>query len=404
MDEQDKTVEEQVAEIKAKAAESEEPKAAVDPVIEVPNAQRDIASAIMRILVEKRDNFANAVSAMIASRQLYAVAVRELEMITSAISDAERHSLFRKALEALENKPEEPPDALATFELVEEMLIQAAAYGAAKPFEDSTLLTGLKKSVMAWLEKTVERHNRQAAAERREQIEAWEQARRDRHVPVGVVYTSGEGASLDRSRSLILFGWRPAVLWMLDCMVTATLAARDEQVYTVVRLMRQAPKVETQPHLFRLGGKAWHDCCKSGSSWPKLFQSKVLPQLTDPPDLLVVDDLAYAGESTSLLGGSPARMAGNSHRRFREWCNKTGCALLGAVLFDSKEALYPGNVEWEQLRTFTTLRYVGVKEDGDFYHLTIGRDVSSCTVEKKILDSYGTSSIIVPNSDQGIVS
>ncbi len=398
-----KTAEEIVAEAKSAAAQPENPQATAGPMAEVPVPQREIAAAIMHHLIDKRENIAQTVAAMMASRQLYAVAVRDLELIAAAIPEAERQALFQTALSQLKEPPAELPDPLATFELVEEMLIQAAAYGASKPFSDATLFLGLRKTVLPWLEKTVERHNRIAAKEKQVEIEAHEQARRERPVPIGVVHTSEKEPKLYRDRSLVLFGWRPAVLWVLDQMVTGALAARDEQLYTVIRLMTRTTKVEPQAHLLRLGGRDWEDCCKNGTSWPKLFQSRLLTQLSDPPDLLVVDDLAHAGKSTSLLGGSPARMAGNAQKRFRDWCNKIGCALIGGVLIDSQEPVFPASMEWEQLRTFTTLRAVGVTEIGENYRITVGRDAAFFTVEKATLDSYGTGNIIVPTgSAQGI--
>lgn len=400
----EKSAEEVVAEAKAAAAQPENPQATAGPMAEVPVPQREIAAAIMHRLIDSRENIAQTVAAMMASRQLYAVAVRDLELITAGFPEAERLALFQAALSQLKEPLAEPPDPLATFELVEEMLIQAAAYGASKPFSDATLYLGLKKTVLPWLEKTVQRHNRLAAKEKQVEIEAYEQARRERPVPIGMVHTEGKEPTLPRDRSLVLFGWRPAVLWVLDQMVTGALAARDDQLYTVIRLMTKATKVTPQAHLLRLGGRDWEDCCKNGTSWPKLFQSRLFPQLSDPPDLLVVDDLAYAGKSTSLLGGSPARMAGNAQKRFRDWCNKIGCALVGGVLFDNQELVSPASMEWEQLRTFTTLRAVSVVATGDNYRITLGRDAAFFTVEKAVLDSYGTGNIIVPTgSTQGIV-
>lgn len=399
----EKTAEEVVAEAKAAAAQPENPQAAAGPMAEVPVPQREIAAAIMQRLIDSRENIAQTVAAMMASRQLYAVAVRDLELLTANIPEAERLALYQTALSQLKEPPAEPPEPLATFELVEEMLIQAAAYGASKPFSDATLFLGLKETVIPWLENTVKRHNRIAAKEKQVEIEAYEQARRERPVPIGVVHTEGKEPKLPRDRSLVLFGWRPAVLWVLDQMVTGALAARDDQLYTVIRLMTKATKVTPQPHLLRLGGRDWEDCCKNGTSWPKLFQSRLLSQLADPPDLLVVDDLAHAGKSTSLLGGSPARMAGNAQKRFRDWCNKIGCALVGGVLFGSQEAVSPASMEWEQLRTFTTLRSVGVVEVGDNYRITLGRDAAFFTVEKAVLDSYGTGNILVPTGSKDIV-
>ena len=99
-------------------------------------------------------------------------------------------------------------------------------------------------------------------------------------------------------------------------------------------------------------------------------------------------------------------MAGNAQKRFRDWATKVGSAIVAAVPLDEKEPISPAGIEWEQLRTFTTLRPVWVQEEGEKYKIIVGKDASFHFVNKEILDSYTGSSIIVDpsGSKKGIVS
>lgn len=395
-----------VAQAKAEAAKVEKPQTTVGPMAEVAPGQREIAGAITRKLAESNEGVAAVVGTMIASRQLYAMASRDLEVQMGAIKDKDRRKIFDEVVEAMEVKPEGEFDPLETFDLVEEMLVQSSAYAAAKPFNENILFRGIRETVLPWMVKTVDRHNVEAANQRKEELDAWEEARRERPVPLGVKYDHEGGDTLERTRSLVLYGWRPAVMWVIDQIVTHVLASKGDQLFTVLRLMTHLGKVQARRQLIRVGGKDWEGCCKSSTSWPKVFQAKVLKQLSDPIDLMVIDDLAHAGKSSGIIGGSKPRMAGNAQKRFRDWATKVGSAIVAAVPLDEKEPISPAGIEWEQLRTFTTLRPVWVQEEGEKYKIIVGKDASFHFVNKEILDSYTGSSIIVDpsGSKKGIVS
>lgn len=269
------------------------------------------------------------------------------------------------------------------------------------------LFANLKTAVEPWLHDVVKQHIGWEKESQQQAWDAWEKARRERPIPVGVTFrVSGDahdgqgqdqGDTLLRNNSLVLFGWRPAVLWLLDLMVNNVLLSKEQQLYTVVRLQRQAGKIEPQPRLHRLGGKSWEDCCRSGSSWPKLFQEKILMQLSDPPDLLVVDDLPYAGQSAGLTVGSLARKAGAAHRRLRQWADKAGCGIVGAITSDEKIPPAPFGSDWESLKNYSTLRPVSVEEVGEKYKIILGKDIATFWVEKSVLDGATGSKLILPD-------
>ncbi len=325
-------------------------------------------------LIASHEGVRHCMGTMIASRQLYAMAVHDLELQMSS-------------LEGEEN-----------VDLLEECLIQAAGVQAAKPFDENALYVGFQETVYPWMVKTVERHNKEEDSEQKREADEWEDARRARRLPVGVKFDPDLEDRLPRDRTLTLVGWRPAVQYVIDLMVTNVLAARDkEQLFHVIRLMKVAKKEEVQRQLLRVTGEIWQNCCRSNKSWPLLFQTDIMSSLSEPPDLLVCDNLCHAAEG--VIGGSRlSRAAGTAHKKFREWCLKVGAGFIGGVPLDSKEPTDLSGPEWEQLRTWSCLRPVWVTDSEKtplYYNIHVGRDLQIGHVPKATLDSHDGNNIIL---------
>jgi hypothetical protein len=368
-----------VSQAQTKAAEPVEETEAPEE-IDKPTTQ--LVAELAQRLIAGNKGIQQCVGTMIASRQLYAMAVKDLELQVRDLPEEDSH------------------------ELLEECLIQAAGAQAAKPFDENALYVGFQETVYPWMIKTVKRHNEEEEREHKQEMDDLENARRARPLPVGINFDPELEDALPRERGLVLVGWEPALRWVMDQMVTNVLATRDrEQLFFVIRLMEAVNKDEeidekVQRQLFRLGGKFWKNCCKSNKSWPILFQTKILEHLTDPPDLLVCDNLCSATEN--IIGaGRSSRAAGHAHKKFRDWCLKAGCGFLGGVPQESKDPPNLGGPEWEQLRTWSCLRPVWVKDSENqvqSYNVCIGRDTVIATVPKSTLDSQGSGKIILPGS------
>jgi hypothetical protein len=369
-------------------------------------SHRDVAGAIIRHLMTAHKAISGSVQVMVAARQLYTMAYRDLERRLANLNPKEREHIFAAIRKDEVFKDQEIPADLTpeeTWEIVEGSLVDAAAHAGSQEFDERILKLALG-GVEAWYEEVLPDHVRWTAEDRRAAIEAWDKARRERAIPLGVDFDPHAAQLLGRSRSLVFYGWRPAVLWLLDRIANHVISLREDQLFCVLRLMRYAPHVVPSRMLIRVPSNLWEDCCRNSTAWERLYKGRIDRWLSEPVDLLVVDDLAWAGKSTSLIGGQAARKAGNAHKQFRKWANEVGCAIIGGVLTEEQVPPAPTGTEWEQLRLFTTLRPVWVQENEenkDQYLLHVGRDLATFTVDKATMESYGStrSTIWSPSDD-----
>jgi hypothetical protein len=393
-----------IAEAKEAAETPEREVAEAGPLVDVPLGHRDVAGAIIRHLMGNHRGVAGAMTSMVTARQLYIAAYRDLERRLSTMGEKQQKVIYQTALKDEELKDKEiPADITAeeTWELIESFLVDAAAHAGSQEFDERMLKLSLT-SAQSWFEEVIKEHMQWADADRKEAVEAWDKARRERPVPIGVKFDQHAEQLLGRERSLVFYGWKPAVLWLLDHIVNHVLTVREEQLFTVLRLLRYATHVNAHKQLIRCPSNMWEDCCKNSTFWERTYAAKIHKQVSDPVDLLIVDDLAWAGKSTSLIGGFEARKAGNAHKHFRSWAKVAGCAIIGGVLMDEKIPPALTGAEWEQLRLFTTLRPVWVEEDEkdeDKYLVHVGRDLATYTVDKGTLTSYEGSSLVLSPSD-----
>lgn len=302
------------------------------------------------------------------------------------------------ALQALLEKEKDVP------ELTEDAFIQSAMYAASRPFSEHTLMDGIARSTLPWLARLVDEHIKAEAQQARAEAEVEEKKRREQKVPIGFRHSAPQDENderLDRDRPLVLVGWRPAITWLLDRIVTTVLLSNDDRKYQIIRLMETGPgkELQPQPQLLRLGADEWKGCCDTGNSMRQTVGRSLFERMKLMPDLLICDDMSQA-LTTSFIGRPTGAIAGDANKQFRRWCSAAGAAFVGAVPFDScePEEMGLGTPIWEQLRTFAYLRPVIVTEEGDKYRLTIGGNASFFDVEKGLLDSVGKPTIIIPGS------
>jgi hypothetical protein len=251
---------------------------------------------------------------------------------------------------------------------------------------------------LPWLADVIDacsEHDYQAELERRREAEA---ARGARPVPIGFKHSLQlDAPALGRDRSLVLVGWRPALMWLFDQAMNAALVANDLQVYTVIRFMETAPRdKEVQPRLCRLGANAWKSCANTNDSLIAMLEKHVDERLTANPDLLMIDDLAQC-YSASFVGRPAAANAGDANRMISKWCREHFCAVIGGLPQDEPGTPDISGQEYEQLKQFTWLRALHVAQEGDHYHLSVA-NATEFRVPCDVIDAYRSSNIIVPVS------
>ncbi len=345
----------------------------------IPDEQKAFitAGAWSNKLVQKVP-YKTAVATMIAARQLYVVAYLELQALLA------------------KEKPE--PDAMT-----EDMLVQSAMHEAAKPFDVNTLIGSMVTTVMPWLGDVGDRRNAEDAAVALKEMEENDKLRRAQPLEIGFrVDPELEEPLLPRDRSLVLAGWRPAVVYVLDQIVNSVLASRREGfLATVVRLQKEhVRRGDESVHLIRLGQDRWTGCCNTTTALPRIGQEYIAPQMTHPADLVVCDDLPRT--VTNAYKGKPVgAVAGDAHKRVKDWAKRDGAGVAAGVPFDAKGDVDISGPEWEQLRTFALVRPVRVIEAADNldpgkYRILVGRGVHYWEVEKAVLDDYRGSDLIIP--------
>jgi len=331
-------------------------------------------SELAQKLVVSDQGLRQLVGAMVASRQLYAMAIHDLDVRLESekatygdIADEDRSPL-------------------------KEIFISSAATQAAHPFEENDLLTGFRDTVIPWMESVSRMHTEEEARILKKEYAASEKERRAKNIELGLGLHPSEEDLLDRERSLILVGWGPALSYLVDKVITYSLLNVLE-FNQVLHLAKSSSK-KSDHRLLEIGGKAWEDCAKNNASWDKIFATQYLEKLSAPLDLFVVSDLALTN-----LGGtfqSEASRGAEAQKRLRKWATNMGTAMIGCIPQATTNRVELNTPEWEKLRMFTRLRAVQVKtrDDGD-YDMTVGRHVLY-KVSKSEVDSYVSSDIIKP--------
>jgi|TARA_R110000824_G_scaffold82768_15_gene207519 hypothetical protein len=334
------------------------------------------------------DNLRQVVGAMLASRQLYAMALHDMDVRVDMLDEEEEER-----------------------EQLKEVFISSAAKQAANPFDENELLQGVQETVIPWMEKVSKEHNFLEERTRRTEIQEAEVERRNKDVAIGVAYTQTELPEedsdetemdgvyeLNRVRTLVLVGWKPAVLWVINHIleyVTSPEAFASSLAPKQTVVLARTAAGHKDARVMTLGEKAWENCARSNEWWGRTFQESYLDKLKDPMDLFIVTDLAHAREGHSFQ--SPMAKAADAQKRLRKWATKMGSAFIGGVLLDSKKLPEFNTPIWEQLRMFTYLRAVGVevRDDGD-YDLIIGRHHRISGVAKAEIEAFTSSDIITP--------
>jgi hypothetical protein len=359
-----------------------------------------LALADMGWLVQNAPAVVEVLGAMITSRQLYAIAYREMERVLSRgegmIVEGGTPDPVTGTIVGGTRRPAHP--------LTAEMVVQAASGQAAKPFEGQALFETLAERVMPWLGKLVKRDVTQEISDEREAALAAERARMTCPVPIGIAFDPTADAVLQKGQSLILVGYEPAVKYLLDLATTAALAARVEahprKVLCVARLygIDQAlqDKAGVEPdheslRLLKVDGANWCGVATSKKEMAGLVQNHVMGRGLGIPDLWVVDDLALAAMKGCRFGGVAPFPAGAAHKAFLPFCKHVGAALLCGMPTPGERPEDLSGPMWESLRAHGTLRPVTVVRSAPDLEpgkarIVVGRDAFTVDVDVAVLE------------------
>lgn len=315
------------------------------------------------------------VGAMVASRQLYAMALHDLDY---------RLESGRGKYESIAEEDKSP---------IKEIFVSSAATQASHPFEEFDLLSGFRDTVIPWMEEVSATHTEAESLLVAQEHEAAEQVRRAKNVSLGLGLRPEEEDSLDRERSLVLVGWGPALEYLSSRIIEHSLST-ELDFNQIIHLTKTATKSEDH-RLLEIGGKAWENCAKSNASWNKMFVSQYLDKLSAPLDLFVVSDLSVTNDGHSFQ--SAASLSAEAQKRLRKWATGMGCAMVGCIPVPTKKPVDLNTPDWEKLRMFTRLRSVTVdtRDDGN-YDISVGRVGRIENVPKEDIDKFDKSDIIQP--------
>lgn len=328
----------------------------------------------METVAEVADNlvindaaFGQLVASMLASRQLYAMCMYELEWLLQEGEAAV------KQVSALSERQKL---------MLKEVLINAAAVQAQQPFDENVLFQGMKKIVFPWMEKVVGKHSDHQSRENKRLFEEREKVRVETRIDLGLGVSE---APLARQTPVLLVG----ETYLLRFLFTRLVENLPDTVKQVVQLVENNPNTHAaEPCLVSVPPAAWKGCARSNNGFQKVYENCVRSALVNPVDLLLVHNLLPA--YTDMEFAAITTRANEAQHRFKKWANAAGALLVGGLPLDrplkANELHQP---EYETLRLHNVLRGVMAKPlpDSDDVEILVGPTVAF-RVSKVELDTH----------------
>lgn len=366
---------------------------AVDaPATDAQANDMELMAQVANRLVEVDLQYSRLVSSMLASRQLYAMCLYELERLCDETD-------FKRATKA-EDKDNIPVGKKLTEEqtlMLKEILVNAAAMQAQQPFEENQLFDGMLKTVFPWMRDVVSKHNEAQAKAQKEAFNEVEKARVATPVSINLpVLSEKPDEQIDRNMPVLLVGESKFVRYLIESQISSA-ADGDGNVRQIIRLADTETPAEDTAKICFLRKSLWADCTASNDAFQRVYSSHILPKLNNPADLLVVDNVRNA--RLGLDFSSLTTVANEAQKRLKRWAEKAGCLLVGCLPLNrplkAKELNLP---EYETLRIHNILRGVAgekVTVDGsDYYRIFVGLH-EVCCVPTNEVDACSESAAIV---------
>ncbi len=322
-------------------------------------------------LVLEDPSFGQLVASMLASRQMYAMCMYELEWL---MRESQAKGLARLG------------DQQKV--MLKEILINAAAVQAQQPFDENVLFQGMKHTVFPWMEKVVGKHSEYQNRERRRLFEEQEKVRVETPIDLGLAIAE---APLDRQMPVLLVGEAHLLSFVFDRLVENL----PDTVKQVVQLVETKPK-PSSPRSVLVPVDAWKGCTNTNNGFQRVYEAFVLPVLSNPVDLLLARNLlpAYKGLDFAAL----TTRANEAQHKLKKWANAAGALLVGGLPLDRPlKANELHQSEYETLRVHNVLRGVAAVPvpDSDDVEILIGAAVA-LRVPRAELDAHKQSAILVP--------
>jgi len=332
-------------------------------------AKQDISAiaACANHLMQTRPAFVQVVAAMLAARQLYTASMYELDLLIRSLDINKEQTKF---------ETDQPVTWTEDHKvLLKELMVNASVAKTYESFDSNTLLKGLIETVLPWLKKVVLTHTQVQAEEKQKESIEKENKRLSTEIDIGFSIHEKEEAvtRLDRRNSLLFVGEVKAVRWLID-RITKSLIEYGSGAQQTLRLVTQELNIDN-PGLITLPEKTWTNCTATNSSFQQLYAASVFPQLKNPVDVLIVDDIvtAYTG-----LSFAPALTRANeAQHKLKKWTSNAGALLISGLPLNRQ--LKPNELhlpDYELLRIHNTLRAVvtePVKVDEiDSVKITVG--------------------------------
>lgn len=350
-----------------------------------------IAGEIVKEL-SQRPEFLERLAVLIGARQLVALVNFELTGALSALSKEDRIKLVSNARAAV-NGDEVVLDDSDIFSRANFLLREIAASKSSEQFDVSHFAQGFRQTLSPWVTRTVKKLMRELEAQRKREHEAAKQKLKETPIPLGVVFHPEHGSLLSRDRVLVLTGPRDLVARVLDTIVE-NMTTDSENLITTVRFTDANGIWGDSPSNSRLVPvlkHQWSNCGKSTNSILRFFSTQVLPRLSDPMDVLVVDDMR---DVVSIGNRSLFYRLDTAHKRLRGFCRLFVSGLIiGFPWDDPREAELVSLISG--IRAFSTIVPVSLKSaNDDFLEISLG---DASTIQVPVDKTQGVASkLIVP--------
>jgi len=359
-------------------------------------AEMTAVAEITSRLMQNDSRYSKLVASMLASRQLYAMCLYELERL---VGDTD----FKKATKLEGEEDLDVGKQLSDQQagMLKEILINSAAVQAQQPFEETHLFNGMMSTVFPWMQDIVKIHNELQAEQRKKQFEEAEKERVARKIAFDTQIFPAEGKDdgywLTREKSLLFVGWEPALRWLMDHITIAALK-EGNNVHQVLRLIAGGAPVYKDERIWHLPKNAWAGCAESNDGFQRIYAAGAMENLVAQVDLLIVDDLSNSRKGASFL--TPVSQANEAQKKFKNWAKDAGCLLVGCLPYDRQLKANELNLpDYETLRMHNVLRGVVAEQtqvDGQkYYKIMVGQyEVSRVPVDA--VHAYKQSKIIKP--------
>lgn len=302
------------------------------------------AAGIANNIVKTDKQYTKLIATMLASRQLYAFCIHELELLL-ADNDQLKNYL---------------PDKEITDEhktIIREVLINAAASQAANPFEENTLIDALNKLVLPWVTTVAAKHNKIEKSANEEGLKKVEIERRSKLLPLALPIL--DEPEIDRAKSIVLIGEKPVVDWAVSKLNDNF---KEDTAIQTVLLSGNAAANLTFNH-YTVPKQAWNMFGVNKESIKRLFLGLIVNQVSNPPDVLIVSNLLSAFNSDTALW---AAKAAEVQKNLQSIAAEAGFLLVSGVALD--RPVKPNELhqtEYESLKLFNVLRAVTTKSIND---------------------------------------